>query len=109
MDILKLPVLLTILAFSFGISGCTVLGVVADSQISSDRRQTVVDQKTGQAQTVEPPALLTELGMAVDGAVIDGIKKLTKSDKPKPKEICKHNGYFTECRPAGKQRGELVD
>lgn len=105
----QLKALLIVAVISGGSSGCTMLGMVADSHISSDRRQTVVDQKTGLAQTVEPPALLTELGMAVDGAVINGIKQLTQNDKPKPKEICKHNGYYTECRPAGKQRGELVD
>lgn len=105
----QLKALLILAVISCSISGCTMLGMVADSHISSDKRQTVVDQTTGQAQTVEPPALLTELGMAIDGAVINGIKQLTKNDKPEPKEICKHNGYFTECRPAGKQRDELVD
>lgn len=101
--------LIFIIASGLSLNGCTVLGMVADSQVSSDRRYNHIDPKTGQVKSIEPPALLTELGMAVDGAVIDTVKKLATQDNDKPKELCKHNGYFMECRPAGKQREDLID
>ncbi|MCB5226878.1 hypothetical protein JAO78_008620 [Alishewanella sp. 16-MA] len=89
------------------LSGCTALGMLGDSQLRSDNRRVVQDQQTGQSKTVEPPLLLTELGIALDSAVIEGVKKLGKDEQPK--EICKHNGHFNECRPLGKQRSDIID
>ena len=89
------------------LSGCTALGMIGDSRLQSDNRRVVQDPQTGQSKTVEPPSLLTELGIAVDSAVIDGVKKLGKDEQPK--EICKHNGHFKECRPLGKQRSDIID
>ncbi len=89
------------------LNGCTVLGMVADSQLSSQQRQTVIDKQSGLPRTVEPPSVFTELGVAADALVIDGVKKLAADEKPK--EVCKHNGHFTECRPVGKQASDLRD
>lgn len=105
----KLALILFIASAVLMQTGCTVLGVIADSQISSDNRHQQVDQHTGMVKAVEQPSVLTELGMAIDGAVIDTVKKLSTQEKAKPKEVCKHNGYFMECRPAGKQRESLID
>ncbi|WP_445429005.1 hypothetical protein [Alishewanella sp. HL-SH05] len=65
------------------LSGCTALGMLGDSQLRSDNRRVVQDQQTGQSKTVEPPLLLTELGIALDSAVIEGVKKLGKDEQPK--------------------------
>lgn len=105
----KLALMLFIATAVSTLTGCTVLGLVADSQLSSDNRHQQVDPHTGMVKAVEQPSVLTELGMAIDGAVIDTVKKLSTQEKTKPKEVCKHNGYFTECRPAGKQREALID
>lgn len=99
--------LVFITACSFGLTGCSVLGMLADSQLNDDRHNQNVNHNTGQITTTEFAAPFTELGIALDGAVINTVKKLTSEEKPK--EVCKHNGYFTECRPAGKQRADLID
>lgn len=91
------------------LSGCTALGMVADSQLNADRHNKNVNHQTGQISTTEFVSPFTELGLALDGAVIDTVKSLSGEEKTQPKEVCKHNGYFMECRPAGKQREDLID
>lgn len=101
--------LVVITLCSLGLNGCTVLGLVADNQMGGDKYYKKVDQQTGQVTSTELATPFTDLGMALDGAVIDTVKKLTTQENTKPKEVCKHNGYFMECRPAGKQREDLID
>ena len=92
---------------TLSLSGCTVLGALMDSKHSNDQ-QNAHHPSAGQVQPSEPSPF-TELGMAIDGAVINKVKELATPEAAKPKQVCKHNGYFTECRPRGKQQEKAKD
>lgn len=92
---------------TLSLNGCSVLGALIDSKHSNDQHHTH-HPSSGHVQPSEPSPF-TELGMAIDGAVINKVKELATPEATKPKQVCKHNGYFTECRTLGKQQERAKD
>lgn len=93
---------LSLVMFATTLTGCTALGMLADSKLDSKQDRSI-DPARPQAQQ-HSPALMSELGMEIDSAIIKGLKKALRGNSDKQKEVCRKNGNITECWPVHERR-----
>lgn len=77
------------------LNGCTALGLLADSQL--DKKHDSTTNPASSLATQPNPGVFTELGLMLDGAVFDGVKKVLQGKPEQPREVCRKRGNLTEC------------